>query len=255
MNAFAVGNGKGSEMSEESVLATLPEDWDRALAVVAHPDDMEFGAASAVARWTSQGRSVDYLLVTRGQAGIDSMSPEETGPLREEEERQSARIVGVESVEFLDYEDGTIEYGLPLRRDIARAIRRHRPDVLITLPHHLMWEGGQLNMADHRWVALAVMDAARDAGNRWIFPELLTEGLEPWGGVRMVCLSASPAPTHAVDVTDFLEKGIESLQAHSLYMGNLPEAFDIVGFLREKAVEAGQRCGCQLAVSFEVINI
>jgi len=178
--------------------------------VVAHPDDLEYGAASAVARWTSQGKQINYLMVSRGEAGIDSMPPEETGPLREEEEMVSARLVGVETVEFLDYRGGVIEYGLPLRRDIARAIRRHRPNVLVTLNFQLTLGGPALNMADHRWVGLAVLDASRDAANRWIFPELLQEGLQPWGGVKMVCISGSPQTGHAVDVTDFLDQSIAS---------------------------------------------
>jgi LmbE family N-acetylglucosaminyl deacetylase len=171
-------------MFRQKKLQPLDENWERALAVVAHPDDLEYGAASAVARWTSQGKRVGYLLVTRGEAGIDAMSPEEAGSVREKEQRQSARLVGVETVEFLDHKDGVIEYGLPLRRDIAGAVRQHRPEVLLTLNFQLTWGGPMLNMADHRWVGLAVLDAARDAANRWIFPELLKEGLEPWNGVR-----------------------------------------------------------------------
>ena len=131
-------------------LEPLSEDWERALAVVAHPDDLEYGAASAIARWTSQGKEINYLLVTRGEAGIDSMPPEEVGPLREREEINSAGLVGVRNVDFLDYRDGIIEYGLPLRLDITRAIRKHRPEILITLNHHLTWNGTHLNMADHR---------------------------------------------------------------------------------------------------------
>jgi LmbE family N-acetylglucosaminyl deacetylase len=200
-------------MTIQKNLKPLDENWEKALAVVAHPDDLEYGAASAVARWTAQGKQVSYLTVSRGEAGIDSLPPEETGPLREEEERISAHLVGVETVEFLDHQDGIIEYGLPLRRDIARAIRRHRPDVLMTLNFQLTWGGPELNMADHRWVGLAVLDAARDAANRWIFPELLQEGLQPWGGVKTVCIFGSPQADHAVDVTDYLDKGIASLKA------------------------------------------
>ena len=236
-------------------LAPLPEDWQRALAVVAHPDDLEYGAASAIARWTSQGKHVSYLLVTRGEAGIATMVPAQAGPLRADEERRSASVVGVQTVEFLDYRDGMIEYGLPLRRDIARAIRRHCPEVLITGSHRLTWGDGSLNMADHRWVGLAVLDAARDAGNRWIFPELLTEGLAPWGGVRLVCLCGSLRSTHAVDITGFLDKGIASLQEHGVYLAHLSPDFDPATFLREQALEAGQASGYEHAVSFEVIRI
>ena len=139
-------------MTETPSLAPFPEDWERALAVVAHPDDLEYGTASAIARWTSQGKHVQYLLVTRGEAGIDALDPAEAGPLREAEERRSAAIVGVDTVEFLGYPDGVIEYGPPLRRDIARVIRRFRPDILITSNYRLTWPGGTFNMADHRWI-------------------------------------------------------------------------------------------------------
>jgi LmbE family N-acetylglucosaminyl deacetylase len=242
-------------MTATPSLALLPEDWERALAVVAHPDDLEYGAASAVARWTSQGKHVQYLLATRGEAGIDAMDPAEVGPLREAEERHSAALVGVDTVEFLGYPDGMVEYGLPLRRDIARAIRRCRPDMLLTSNYHFTWPGGALNMADHRWVGLAVLDAARDAGNRWIFPELLAAGFPPWQGVRMICVDASPSPTHAVDVTAFIEQGIASLQAHRMYLQNLGTDFDPRTFLCAQAAEVGKRCGCQYAVSVEVINL
>ena len=112
-------------------LLPLPENWSRALAVAAHPDDLEYGAASAIARWTSQGKEVGYLMVTKGEAGIDGMHPDETGRLRVQEEINSARVVGVDSVEFLDCADGVVEYGLPLRRDIARChpkVQARRPD-------------------------------------------------------------------------------------------------------------------------------
>src|SRR6185295_9570109 len=96
------------------LLPALPENWERCLAVAAHPDDIEYGTASAVARWTAAGKQVSYLLATRGEAGIDGMSPEQAAVVREEEERAGAREVGVEVVEFLDHRDGVVEYGLPL---------------------------------------------------------------------------------------------------------------------------------------------
>jgi LmbE family N-acetylglucosaminyl deacetylase len=110
-------------VAEPKKLTPLDENWQRALAVAAHPDDLEYGAASAAARWTSQGKKIGYLLATRGEAGIDSRPPAEVGPLREQEEINSARLVGVDTVEFLNYADGVIEYGLPLHRDIARDSR------------------------------------------------------------------------------------------------------------------------------------
>lgn len=130
------------QRDQPAPLEPMPTDWQRALAVVAHPDDLEYGGAAAIADWTDGGREVVYVLATRGEAGIDTIAPEECAPLREAEQRASAAVVGVSTVEFLDHRDGVVEYGLDLRRDIAAAIRRHRPELLITLNHRDTW-GGQ----------------------------------------------------------------------------------------------------------------
>ncbi len=160
--------------------------------VVAHPDDIEYGAAAAVARWTGQGKQIAYCLVTSGEAGMDALPPAEAGPLREQEERRAAAIVGVDEVEFLGHPDGTVEYGLALRRDIAGAIRRHRPDIVITANFRDSFGPGMLNQADHIATGRAVLDAARDAGNRWVFPD----GAEPWNRVQAVWAAGSPEAGH-----------------------------------------------------------
>ena len=227
------------------------EDFDRALAVVAHPDDLEYGGAAAIARWTGQGRSVAYLLVTSGEAGIDTLAPAECGPLREAEQRAAAAAVGVEVVEFLDHPDGLISYGVPLRRDIAATIRRHRPEVVITVNHHETFPGGHLNMADHRVTGLAALDAVRDAANRWLFPEVG----EPWSGVRQVLVLASPHSTHAVDVEESFDRGVASLRAHRAYLEALGGPMsDPEQFLRQNAeADATRLPGARLATAFEVI--
>jgi len=230
--------------------APFPDGWSRALAVVAHPDDLEYGAAGAIARWTAEGRTVTYLLVTRGEAGIDTIPPAECGPLREAEQRVAARVVGVDVVEFLDHADGTIEYGTALRRDIARAIRRHRPELLITGNHHPTWPGGNLNTPDHRAVGQAAIDAVGDAGNRWLFPE---PGLDPWPGVRWVAVFASPEAGHAVDIGATFDRAVASLRAHAAYLAVLggPSADT---FLRGVAEEVGEHLpGATLAAAFELI--
>ncbi|MGV9317138.1 PIG-L deacetylase family protein [Streptomyces sp. NPDC003691] len=237
-------------------LAPMPEDWQRALAVVAHPDDLEYGCAAAVAGWTDGGREITYLLATRGEAGIDTLPPAECAPLREREQRASAAVVGVTAVEFLDHRDGVIEYGTALRRDIAAAIRRHRPELVITLNHRDTWGGTVWNTPDHRAVGRATLDAAADAGNRWIFPELLEEqGLEPWNGVRWVAVAGSTSPTHAVDAGPGLERSIASLMEHRTYIEVLTDenpADYCRGFLTGFAESAGARFGGRPAVPFEL---
>jgi len=237
-----------------SGLPALPEDWQRCLAVAAHPDDIEYGTACAVARWTAQGKQVTYLLATRGEAGIDSVHPDRAAPLREAEERAGARQVGVDTVEFLDHRDGVIEYGPELRRDIVRAMRRHRPEVVISGAFTVRMVHGITNQADHRVVGLAALDAARDAGNRWIFPELADEGLQPWNGIRMVCLAGAQQPTHGVDVTgEPLERGIASLEAHVEYTKGLGTgAFEARAFLTWAAGMSGPALGVESAILFDV---
>ena len=239
------------------MLAPMPSDWDRCLAIVAHPDDMEYGASSAVAAWTDAGKSVAYVLVTRGEAGINGMSPADAGPLRVDEQRAACDAVGVQSLEFLEYADGVIEYGLPLRRDLAAAIRRHRPELVVTLNHRERFPGGGLNMADHRVVGAAAIDSVRDAANRWVFSDLVDDGLEPWSGVRWVAVSGSPAATHAVDITDTLERGIASLRAHRVYLEGLGEGpmSDPAAFLRMFAEQAASEFNGRLATSFELLEM
>lgn len=244
------------QMTEDSAPRHLPEDWNRALAVVAHPDDLEFGCSSAIARWTSQGKDVVELLVTKGETGIDTLSPEECAPVRMAEQRASAAAVGVSEVEFLDFPDGTLEYGLPLRRSLAREIRRLRPDVVISINFREGFASSDrfFNHADHRVLGPALLDAIRDAANRWVFTDQLEEGLEPWGGVRFIAFGSSPRPTHYVELSEAnLADGVASLAAHKVYLSNL-EGFDQESFLPKVAAEAGKEFGVPLATAFEVFE-
>lgn len=110
-------------------------------------------------------KQVVHCLATSGEAGIDGIEPEHCGPLREAEERAGAASVGVDTVEFLGHPDGVLEYGLDLRRDVARAVRRHKPDAVITDNHHETWSPGVYNQAGHIALGRAVIDGVSDAAN------------------------------------------------------------------------------------------
>jgi len=223
-------------MTEHPELKSLDEStFETVLCVVAHPDDLEYGTAAAVDKWVRAGKTVTYLLATRGEAGIDGVRPEEAGPLREQEERDGAARVGVDVVEFLDgFTDGVVEYGLALRRAIAREMRIRRPDLVITTTYADRFPGGMVNQADHRAVGLAVVDARADAGNRWIFPELVDEGHEPWQVARLLVV-ADPEPTHFVDVSDHFDAAVASLSAHDAYLAGLgpdyPRPAELLGMI------------------------
>ena len=233
-----------------SALEILDEDWETGLAIVAHPDDMEYGAASAVARWTAQGKTIAYVLVTDGEAGIATMPPEEAGPLRRTEQVASCAVVGVDVVEFLGHADGLVVEGVELRADLAAAIRRHRPDVVISINHRDSWGGPSWNHVDHRAVGRALLDAVRDAGNPWVFRD---RGAA-WNGVRFVAFSSSPESSHAVDISDSLDVGVRSLECHRTYLENLDGPTDPDGMLRSAAAATGPRIGVALATAFEVVT-
>src|SRR3954454_24467632 len=160
-------------------------------------------------------------MVTSGEAGIDGMDPDEARRGREAEQIESAKMVGVDTVDFLGLPDGVLEYGVALRRAICAAVRRHRPEIVITNNFRDTWGGQSLNQADHIATGRATLDAVRDAGNRWVFPEQLADGLEPWGGVTAVWAAGSPDSRHGVDTTETFDKGVESLKAHDAYIKGL----------------------------------
>ncbi|MCP2280099.1 N-acetylglucosaminyl deacetylase, LmbE family [Nocardia amikacinitolerans] len=228
----------------------VPEDWQRGLVIVAHPDDIEYGAAAAVARWTGQGKDIRYVLVTSGEAGIAGMPPAEAGPLRQAEEIASAKVVGVEQVEFLGYPDGRVQESLELRRDLAAAIRRHRPEMLVLFNFGDTWAPGYANSADHRAVGRAGLDAASDAGNEWIFPEL--SDLPPWSP-RWAAV-VGPVATHAVDVTATVEQAAASLAEHRRYLEVLSSepVADQVAAIVDMATGPKDGFPAERAVGFEL---
>ncbi len=225
---------------ERPGLTPLEGPFTSVLCVVAHPDDIEYGTAAAVHHWVEEGASVAYFLLTRGEAGIDTMDPAEAAVVREGEERESARRVGVEAVEFAGWPDGAVEYGVALRREIAAAIRRHRPDLVVGQGWGEFFGPNMPNQADHRAVGLATLDAVADAGNRWLHRDLADEGLEPWGGVQVLAVAGAREPTHFVEVSEEeFEAAVHSLEAHEAYNVALPDDFPKPRALISMILEGG----------------
>lgn len=241
-------------MSADGLLQFPADAFQRVLCVVAHPDDVEYGTSSAVAAWTSRGIDVAYLLLTRGEAGMDASAPDRTAELRVREQIAGSAAVGVSQVDFLRYPDGVLVYSLEMRRDIARAIRSYRPDAVLVGSWDVEFVAG-LNQADHRVAGLAALDAVRDAGNRWVFPELLeTEGLEPCSP-RWLLVSGDSRPTHGVDVTgEPLERGIASLEAHREYLAGIPGHPPPRPMISGITAMQGRRLGVSHAVLFRAFD-
>jgi LmbE family N-acetylglucosaminyl deacetylase len=240
------------------LLPALPdESFRRVLCVVAHPDDMEYGTSAAVARWTAQGIDVGYLLLTRGEAGMPN-PPEETARLRVAEQQAACAAVGVNHLTVLEHPDGVLVYGLDLRRDICREIRRFQPDVVVTFGYEVETSMG-FDQADHRAAGLATLDAVRDAANRWVFPEQIDdEGLEP-AGVRWILIPGIAGDldaTHGVDVTgEPLQRGVASLEAHAAYLAALPDHPAPADFIPTFLALNGKAMGVEHAVLFRARDL
>ncbi|MGV9710599.1 PIG-L deacetylase family protein [Gordonia sp. NPDC003424] len=200
-------------------LLEFPADWRTALALVAHPDDPEYGMAAAVARWTGEGKRVVYALASSGEAGIEGMDPSRAGPLRESEQRASAAIVGVDEVEFWGFPDSAIRDTPELRAKIAETVNRVAPQVILSLYGGPEWAPGHPNQPDHIEFAAAVRNAydSLDPATRprWLFEN-------------------GPGATHAVEVTDQIESAVKSLAAHENYLSVLDPATPVVDQARRQ---------------------
>lgn len=182
----------------------FPQDWASLLVLVPHPDDPEYGVAAAVAKWTAAGKTVRYALASSGEAGIAGMEPGQAGPLREDEQRRAAAIVGVSHVDFWGFPDSDIHNTPELRAKIAAVIGEFRPDVVVAIYGGAEFGPGMPNQRDHIEFAAAVTDAWDTCEDkpRWLFQ----------GG---------PGPTHVEDVEAYLDVATESLAAHDVYLSVL----------------------------------
>lgn len=227
---------------------------ERALCVVAHPDDMEYGASAAVSAWTSAGIEVTYLLLTHGEAGMPQ-HPDEVRVVRPEEQRRACAQVGVGDLRILDHPDGVLELTLELRRDIARVIRQVRPQLVLTASWADIAPWG-VNQADHRVAGLSTADAVAAAGNRWIFPELVEdEGLEPWSASWLV-LTGSQETTHYVPVSEGdVRNAVASLEQHEAYLAALPWHPKPADFIPQILADGGAQAGVDAALPVRVFQL
>lgn len=217
------------EDTEASRVQSPPVDAaKRALVVVAHPDDAEFGSAGTVTTWTQDGWEVHFLIVTDASGGGDDnatdVSPEARqaiADIRKAEQRAAAEVLGVASVTFLDYPDGRIEATLELRRDIVRVMRRVRPAVVVSPSPERRWDPFFIGRhhPDHLAVGEATIAACYPAvRNAWDFPELLDEGLLPHR-VRELWVVGGPMVNHHVDISSTIDAKIEALRKHDSQLG------------------------------------
>lgn len=225
----------------------------RILVIVAHPDDIEFGAAGTVAQWTDEGHEVTYCLVTDGAAGSNEPDADlgELIQTRQAEQCQAAAVVGVRDVRFLGYPDGTLQPTLELRRDLTRLIRELKPGRVVCTDPTLMFAGNYyINHPDHRAAAEAAVYAVfPSAGTRPIFPELLAEGYEPHD-VSELWLQFSDHADTAIDITPHMERKIAALLCHRSQVGA-----EVGAMVRKWDAEEGQKHGYAYAEAFRVMKL
>ena len=232
------------------------EPYQRAMVVVAHPDDAEYGCSGTVAKWCREGMEVVYVICTDGSKGSSepSMNGDNLTQTRHAEQRAACKVLGVKDVVFLDYEDSMLQPSLELRRDLAREIRRHKPDVVICQsPLRTLQGNGYLGHPDHFAAGEAAMSAVFPAARDHLtFPELLAAGFEPHK-VRELMVMHHEHADKWIDVTDTLDVAIEALRQHVSQVGHMSE--EQLGRIREWKGRAGESRDMKYAEEFKHFHL
>ena len=227
---------------------------ERAMVIMAHPDDPEFSCAGTIARWAQAGTQVCYVLCTSGDVGIAEagMTRAKAAKIREAEERQAAQILGVKEVVFLGEPDGMLQATLELRKKIVRQIRRFQPEVVITGDPTVVWASEHyINHPDHRAAATAALDATFPAaGQPNLFEELETEGLSAFKP-RKVYVTTWGEPDIYINVSGTIDLKVEALRAHKSQMKD----WDPEERIKNWAAERGKGKEMAYAEAFRVITL
>lgn len=231
----------------------MAERIQKVLVVTAHPDDSEFGAGGTIAKLVKEGKQVSYCVVTSGNKGSGdrSMTPERLARIREEEQRNAARVLGVETVDFLGFPDCEVEDTRASRLAVTAAIRRHRPDLLICQNPHRTKNLGASHR-DHRTVAGIAIDCVYPlARDHMAFPELLDQGLEPHK-VKELHMMWGENPELVVDIADTMDLKIKALACHA---SQFKDFAAVEKRIRDRGAELGRPKGLTYAEAFETIVI
>ena len=230
---------------------------ERVLVVTAHPDDLDFGAAGTIAQWTAKGIEVSYCICTNGdQGGEDPEVPREDMPkIRQREQRDAGKILGVSNIEFLNHRDGWLVPTIELRKQIVREIRKSKPQRMLIQSPERNWDRLFSSHPDHMAAGEAAIQAVYpDARNPFAFEDLLkTEGLEPWH-VREVWVMSHHTPDHFIDVTDTFDKKIQALHAHVSQTAHNPNLEKMVREWGERNAKLNGLADGRVAEIFRIVS-
>lgn len=221
--------------------------FSRGMVVIAHADDAEFGCSGTVAKLCAEGWEMVYVMCTDGSKGSGDreITQRELAAIRRKEQREAGKVLGLKDVVFLDYEDSMLQPTLELRKDIAREIRRYKPDVLITMyPMRNLDGGWGVGHPDHMAAGEAALQAVfPTARDHMTFPDLLADGFEPHK-VAEVWIMGHPAPDLYIDVTAHMHTSVAALLRHESQLGGRGEewANDVMRqWRRQRSVGRGMQ--------------
>jgi LmbE family N-acetylglucosaminyl deacetylase len=226
----------------------------RALAVAAHPDDVEFGCAGTLANWVDEGAHVTICVVTDGSTGTQDrdLMGEPLAAVRREETGRAAEIIGAQELIWMGLPDGYVEYTLDLRRDLARVFRKARPHRYVVMDPTPTIEDRFVNHPDHRAVGQASLDVTLTAGTTpGHFPELLDDGLEPWRGLRELWIMGPGSKPRITDISGTIDRKVDALLCHGSQVGDDSE--EIAKWVRGFCADIGRPAGYAFGESFQVI--
>ena len=230
---------------------------ERVLVVTAHPDDCDFGAAGTIAKWTASGIKVSYCICTNGdQGGEDPTVPrDEMQKIRQKEQRDAGKAVGVDDITFLNYRDGWLEPTIQLRKDIVRQIRISKPQRMLIQSPDRNWDRLFASHPDHMAAGEAAIQAVYpDSRNPFAFEDLLKdEGLAPWR-VNEVWVMSTQNPDHFVDITEVFDKKMKALHAHVSQTAHNPDLEKMVREWGERNAQANGLGKGRVAEVFKIVN-
>ena len=227
----------------------------RAMSIHAHPDDQEFSVGGTLAKWSRSGCEIVSVVITSGDSGSNEPTKDASykpilAELREGEQRAANKVLGVKETIFLHYPDGELQATIPLRKELARLIRIHKPDVVLTGdPEGWFYGNEYINHPDHRAAAQAACEAVfPSAGTRLIFPDLLAAGYEPHNVKRLYIHENEKGDTW-VDISGTIETKIEALKKHESQL----DTHEVDKWIHEWAEESGKARGIKYAEAYRVM--
>ncbi len=225
----------------------------KVLVISPHPDDSDFGCAGTIASLVKEGNEVEELIATDGSKGshVVGFDGKKLVAMRKREQREAAKVLGVETVHFLGEVDGEVENTKEFRKKLVAAIRKIKPEIVISYEPALHFEIVYHSHRDHRQVAEAVFDALYPAaGSTSFFPELLTQGLQPHRP-RELWFFATETPNKVVDITKTIDQKIQALLCHKSQI----ETKNLAQEVKERAAKRGKKKGFAYAEAFRTIEL